>query len=138
MRYTLSLARRPVPYVTYVLLLACVVLTSWDLLWSTRVSINSPLRTYLLFDYPHAIALSDGLLNEDPHHLSREKLKELNASSLWGGAYLTLFARITDLHITPRPTMDPGLACEQIREGQIWRLFCPFSSTDLFSTSFSI
>lgn len=126
-----------IPFCTYFLLALCALLYFIDAgttllspsLPAASTTAFSPLKKTLLFDYPHAIALEDILIEKEarePLSLQDEPLiKELYQSSFWGGLSLPLFVHLTGLSIIPHPSSSPHLLFEMIRQGQVWRLFTP-------------
>lgn len=85
--------------------------------WLHTAPAFSPVEKALFFDYTGFDALVDGY-GANP---SKESLQKLSSTSFWPGAYA-----ITLSHLTNSPLPSPPYPLfEQIREGQLWRLFTP-------------
>ena len=122
---------------TTLLLFACVLLFLIDVGTSAiapsspypSVTAFNPLRKWLLFDYPHAVALEDLLIEKEATEplsfIDSPTIDAFNKSSFWGGVSLSFFAHVTGLPMVPRPSIDHHLLFEKILQGELWRLFTP-------------
>ena len=127
---------------TQLLLLLCTIIFALEYYWQppehTRgasISVASPVVRTLLFDDPKAYELelklvdTYGMKSLNPAYPLSTRGQALREEAFttpyWGGVYTAAVESLTGRKQTPTTILDPQLMCEQIREGQVWRLFTP-------------
>lgn len=128
--------------VTQIVLALCIIVFGLEYFWhapeltrSASVSVTSPVVRALLFDDPKAheleLSLIDtyGIKSLNPAYPLSARGQALRAkvqtTPYWGGFYSATVQALTGREQIPPTSIQPQLMCEQIREGQIWRLFTP-------------